>query len=129
MMINDFERMARCICVLLMSRTATELARVVAARIFAALSSAKLAWWFRRKLVFLCNGGSEEEEEEADSFSSSSSSSLFSWPMMSVMFSATAVPATSGAAAADHPFSSPFSLLFPLTFLPSVFYPQLFLDF
>ena len=126
MMINDFERMARCICVLLMSRTATELARVVAARIFAALVG-------ETRVVVSPKVGILVQRRERGG---GGGRFFFFFFFLSVLLAddervvlGDGGPRDERRGGGGPPVFASFSLLFPLTFLASVFYSQLFLDF
>ena len=125
MMINDFERMARCICVLLMSRTATELATRVAARIFAALVG-------ETRVVVSPKVGILVQRRERGG----GGGFFFFFFFLSVLLAddervvlGDGGPRDERRGGGGPPVFASFSLLFPLTFLPSVFYSQLFLDF
>ena len=125
MMINDFERMTRCICVLLMSRTATELATRVAARIFAALVG-------ETRVVVSPKVGILVQRRERGG----GGGFFFFFFFLSVLLAddervvlGDGGPRDERCGGGGPPVFASFSLLFPLTFLPSVFYSQLFLDF
>jgi hypothetical protein len=124
MMINDFECMARCICVLQMSRTATELARV-AARIFAALVG-------ETRVVVSPKVGILVQRRERGG---GGGGFFFFFFFLSVLLADDESILGDGGSRDERcggggpPVFASFSLLFPLTFLPSVFYSQLFLDF
>ena len=125
MMINDFECMARCICVLQMSRTATELARV-AARIFAALVG-------ETRVVVSPKVGILVQRRERGG--GGGGGFFFFFFFLSVLLADDESILGDGGSRDERcggggpPVSASFSLLFPLTFLPSVFYSQLLLDF